>query len=150
MDDATIQQANTSFYAPGGCRDQIAACQATKVPLVCSVGQQFCNQFVLSPLAGDYDVYDVVGTNMILRRAGPDGFLLQRAKNPDPYPPALDPILTNADFIKKIGAESNWTMSNTAVYLNFLVGGDWLPSSGPQLSSVIDAGLRVNILCGDA
>lgn len=29
-------------------------------------------------------------------------------------------------------------------------GGDWMLDSGPQLSKVIDAGVRTHILCGDA
>ncbi|KAG8731485.1 hypothetical protein FRC11_004013 [Ceratobasidium sp. 423] len=134
VDESTIQKANNSLYMKGGCMDQIKACnlKESDVNPVCSAAQVYCNQEVLSPLAGDYDVYDV------------------RVKNPDPYPYDITKVLTDPEFRKKIGAESNWTMTNTQVYSNFATTGDWMKNSRQDLEKVINSGVRTLILAGDA
>lgn len=91
---------------------------------MCSNAQAFCNNNILGPLSGKQDVYDVrcVGHQLWSFY----GFLLidnfvkiLRASDPDPYPPALEPLLTQVGFQKLIGAETNWTASNYDVYDNF-------------------------------
>ncbi|CAE6433524.1 unnamed protein product [Rhizoctonia solani] len=137
VDEQTIQSANQSLYGTGGCMDQIKTCnsEGTKdidVNPACSAAQLYCNEKVLAPLAGDYDVYDV------------------RVKNPDPYPYDITKVLTDPEFRNKIGAESNWTMTNLQVYTNFAATGDWMRNSRPLLEKVINAGVRTLILSGDA
>ncbi|CAE6459558.1 unnamed protein product [Rhizoctonia solani] len=135
VNESTIKSANTSLYGVGGCMDQIKACnKGASVDTICTGAQIYCNEKVLAPLAGDYNVYDV------------------RVKNSDsnPYPPDLYKLLTNPGFIKEIGAESNWTMTNTQVYVNFAARGDWMRNARPALEKVVNAGVRTLILSGDA
>ncbi|KAH7340241.1 Alpha/Beta hydrolase protein [Rhizoctonia solani] len=134
--ESTIRAANISLYKEGGCMDRIKACNlgVTDINPVCSDAQAYCNENVLAPFAEVYNVYDV------------------RVKNsdPNPYPPDLHKLLTNSSFIKEIGAESNWTMTNTVVYTNFATTGDWMRNVRPALEKVINAGVRTLILSGDA
>ncbi|CAE6412902.1 unnamed protein product [Rhizoctonia solani] len=135
VNESTIKSANNSLYGIGGCMDQIAACNKDiSIDTVCTDAQLYCNSKVLSPLAGDYNVYDV------------------RMKNSDPNPYPYDPskLLTDPSFRNKIGAEKNWTTTNLQVYANFAVRGDWMRSSRPLLEKVINAGVRTLILAGDA
>ncbi|KAG0147670.1 hypothetical protein CROQUDRAFT_655878 [Cronartium quercuum f. sp. fusiforme G11] len=130
--DNVIANATTMYSKAGGCKDLIRLCQTTLDPLKCSNAQAFCNDHILGTLHGKYDVYDV------------------RALNPDPYPPDLNPILTQQSFQVSIGAESNWTMTNFDVYNNFFATGDWMLNSSPQLERVINYGIRTLIFDGDA
>ena len=98
----------------------------------CSNAQSNCNDNILSPLAGNYDVYYVL------------------TKNPDPYPPDLTDYLTSSSLTSKIGAESTWQETNDDVYSNFASTGDWMHNSRPDLETVIDAGVRTIIYDGDA
>ncbi|KAI5114875.1 hypothetical protein M0805_006247, partial [Coniferiporia weirii] len=98
----------------------------------CSDAQSFCNDDVLSPLAGDVDVYDV------------------RQPSDDSYPPDLTNLLTSSSFMDSIGAESTWQETNDDVYSNFAATGDWMLNSAPDLEAVINAGVRTVIYDGDA
>lgn len=129
---STITSANSSLYQSGGCLSQIAKCASTNSNSVCSSAQSYCNSRVLSPLAGNYDVYDV------------------RVKNPDPYPYDPTSLLSSSSFRNKIGALKSWTTTNTQVYSNFASTGDWMRNSRPNLEKVINAGVRTLILAGDA
>lgn len=150
MSQSVITRANTSFTRSGGCRDQvnlhqphysiayahprpqIASCDSTGDQDVCSEAQSFCNNNILSPLAGNYDVYYVL------------------TRNPDPYPPALDTYLGSSALMKKIGAQSTWEETNDDVYSNFAATGDWMTNSRPNLEKVINAGVRTIVYDGDA
>jgi carboxypeptidase C (cathepsin A) len=129
---STINSANSSFTRSGGCRDQIQSCYSTGSTSTCSKAQSFCNNNILSPLAGNYDVY----------------FIL--AKNPDAYPPDLSTYLGSSSLKSKIGAESDWQETNDQVYDNFASTGDWMTNSRPHLENVIKAGVRTLIYVGDA
>ena len=132
VSSSTISSANTSFYRSGGCRDQIQSCYNTGSTSTCSRAQSSCNNNILSPLAGNYDVYYVL------------------AKNPDPYPPDLSTYLGSSSLMKKIGAESDWEETSDAVYDNFAETGDWMHNSAPNLETVINSGVRTIIYDGDA
>ncbi|GJE86462.1 carboxypeptidase [Phanerochaete sordida] len=129
---STLNSANSSFTRSGGCRDQIQNCYSSGSTQTCSSAQSFCNNNILSPLAGNYDVYYVL------------------AQNPDPYPPDLTSFLTNSTLTAKIGAESKWQETNNQVYNNFAKTGDWMHNSAPNLETVINAGVRTIIYDGDA
>ncbi|KEP50782.1 serine carboxypeptidase [Rhizoctonia solani 123E] len=129
---STVTSANNSLYQSGGCLSQIANCASTNSNSVCSSAQSYCNSRVLSPLGGNYDVYDV------------------RVKNPDPYPYDPTSLLSSSSFRSKIGALKAWTTTNTQVYSNFASTGDWMRNSRPDLEKVINAGVRTLILAGDA
>ncbi|CAE6534156.1 unnamed protein product [Rhizoctonia solani] len=129
---STITSANNSLYQSGGCLSQIANCASTNSNSVCSSAQSYCNSRVLSPLAGNYDVYDV------------------RVKNPDPYPYDPTSLLSSTSFRNKIGALKSWATTNNQVYSNFASTGDWMRNSRPDLEKVINAGVRTLLLDGDA
>jgi carboxypeptidase C (cathepsin A) len=129
---STISTANTSFTKSGGCRDQINSCYSTGSTSTCSKAQSFCNNNILSPLVGPYDVYFVL------------------ARDPDAYPPDLSTYLGSSSLMTKIGAESAWQETNNQVYNNFAKTGDWMTNSRPNLETVINAGVRTIIYDGDA
>ncbi|KAJ8081217.1 hypothetical protein PM082_018060 [Marasmius tenuissimus] len=125
-----LDRGNTSWTQAGGCRDQITSCYNTNTNSVCSAAQSFCNNRILSPLAGNYDVYYVL------------------AEDPDPYPPSITGYLNSVR--SKIGAEQQWQSSNQVVYSNFAATGDWMRNSRPNLETVINSGVRVIVYDGDA
>ncbi|KAG6831447.1 hypothetical protein H0H87_005119 [Tephrocybe sp. NHM501043] len=100
---SVITRANTSWTSASGCRAQITDCYNGGSNSVCSKAQSFCNNKILSPLAGNYDVYYVP------------------TPNPDPYPPDFSDYL--ASVSNKIGAEVTWEQSNNQVYNNFAATG---------------------------
>jgi len=130
----TISAANSSFFKSGGCQSQIQACYASNGTNTrsCSGAQSFCNNNILSPLAGKFDVYDV------------------RAPSDDPYPPDITTYLRLSSVTSKIGAEQTWTQSNDQIYSNFASTGDWMHNSAPKLETVINAGVRTIVYDGDA
>ncbi|KAF8887450.1 serine carboxypeptidase [Gymnopilus junonius] len=127
-----IAAANTSWTTPvTGCRDMIIACNGVNgTDAICSSAQNFCNNRILSPLAGNYDVY----------------FIL--AMNPDPYPPEISTFLNTV--APQIGGEVTWVQSSNSVYRNFSKTGDWMRNSAPDLEFVINSGIRTIIYDGDA
>ncbi|KAF5374179.1 hypothetical protein D9615_008862 [Tricholomella constricta] len=125
-----IAHANSSWTASNGCRTQITACYNGGSNSVCSAAQSYCNNNILSPLAGIYDVYYVLATN------------------PDPYPPDITSYLKSV--ASKIGAEVTWQITNRNVYNNFAATGDWMRNSAPDLETVINAGVRTIVFDGDA
>ncbi|KDR77527.1 hypothetical protein GALMADRAFT_138623 [Galerina marginata CBS 339.88] len=127
-----IAAANTSWTTPvTGCRDMIIACNGVNgTDAICSSAQNFCNNRILSPLAGNYDVYYVL------------------AEDPDPYPPAIAAYLNTV--APQIGGEVTWVQSSNSVYRNFSKTGDWMRNSAPDLEFVINSGVRTIIYDGDA
>ncbi len=133
----------------GGCREQVSflfprsgLCVFTKAQIiacnnggdnsVCSRAQEFCNNNILLPLAGSWDMYYVP------------------TENPDPYPPPLDKYLNSPAVTSKIGSRVKWQETNTDVFNNFAATGDWMRSSRADLEEVINAGVRTVIYDGDA
>ncbi len=132
VSSSTISRANRSWTESGGCRDQITECYSTGDVSTCSDAQEFCNDEILSPLAGNWDVYYVP------------------TANPDPYPADLTSYLHSSAVTSKIGAESTWQETNDDVYSNFASTGDWMHNSRPNLETVINAGVRTVVYDGDA
>ncbi|GLB45331.1 putative peptidase S10 family protein [Lyophyllum shimeji] len=130
VSSSVISRANSSWNASGGCKAQITACYDGGSNSVCSSAQSYCNNNILSPLAGNWDVYYVP------------------TANPDPYPPDISNYL--ASVASTIGAESTWQMTNNNVYSNFAATGDWMRNSRPDLETVINAGVRTIVFDGDA
>ncbi|KZV62252.1 serine carboxypeptidase [Peniophora sp. CONT] len=129
---STITRANTSFFATNGCKSLIEQCYSTGSTSTCSKAQSNCNNNILSPLAGNWDVYYVL------------------TQNPDPYPPALDDYLGSEAVTSKIGAQSEWSETSDDVYSNFAATGDWMHNSRPNLETVINSGVRTIVFDGDA
>ncbi|KAK7045221.1 carboxypeptidase, partial [Favolaschia claudopus] len=131
VSSSVLARANTAWTTPTtGCRDRIIACNNGGSNSVCSAAQSYCNNNILSPLAGNFDVYYV-----------PSG-------SNDPYPPDISSYL--ASVRTKIGAEVTWQETNEQVYSNFAATGDWMRTSLPDLEIVINSGVRVLIYDGDA
>ncbi|KAJ7149436.1 serine carboxypeptidase [Mycena crocata] len=131
VSSSVIARANTSWNAATtGCKARITACNNGGSNSVCSAAQSFCNNNILSPLVGSFDVYYV-----------PSG-------SNDPYPPDITSYL--ASIRTKVGAEVTWQETNGDVYDNFAATGDWMRSSLPDLETVINSGVRVTIYDGDA
>ncbi|KAF9465808.1 serine carboxypeptidase [Collybia nuda] len=130
VSSSVISRANSSWTSSTGCRAQITSCNNGGSNSVCSKAQSFCNNNILSPLAGDFDVYYVP------------------TRNPDPYPPDITDYLNSV--ASKIGAESTWQFTNRGVYNNFAATGDWMRNSRPDLETVINAGVRTIVFDGDA
>ncbi|KAK7052186.1 carboxypeptidase [Favolaschia claudopus] len=133
--DDYISTANqTWIIAYTGCKARIQSCEnsagAANSNAICSGAQDFCNEYILTELAGEYDMYYV-----------PSG-------SPDPYPADISPYL--ASIQDKIGAEVTWQQTNLDVYDNFADTGDWMRSSLPDLELVINSGVRTLIYTGDA
>ncbi|PFH53266.1 hypothetical protein AMATHDRAFT_1338 [Amanita thiersii Skay4041] len=108
----------------------IQNCYNTNSNSVCSSAQSYCNNNILSPLAGVWDVYYVL------------------TKNPDPYPPSISSYLNS--IASQIGAETTWKETNSNVYSNFAATGDWMRNSRPNLETVINANVRTIVFDGDA
>lgn len=130
VNDTTLQEAKLSYYSPGGCRDQIRLCAKNGTNAQCSQAQSFCNNQVLGPLSGPYDVYYVLDYEN------------------STYPPDFSDWLNNQT--KAIGAEATWTQLSGTVYNNFFKTGDWMRSSISYLEKVINAGVRTILYDGDA
>jgi carboxypeptidase C (cathepsin A) len=130
VDNALIALANTSWTQTSGCKSQISQCYNGGSDTTCSNAQNFCNFYILSTLCGNWDNYYVL------------------TQNPDPYPPAIGNYLNS--IRSKIGAAQVWSQSNGIVYQNFANTGDWMRNSGPDLETVINAGVRTVIYVGDA
>ncbi|EGN97785.1 hypothetical protein SERLA73DRAFT_182531 [Serpula lacrymans var. lacrymans S7.3] len=129
VDSSTLDSANQSLTQSGGCLDQITACNNAGSNSVCSSTQDYCNNYVLGPLSGNYDVYYVL------------------AQNPDPYPPDITNYLGGIQ--STIGAQATWQMTNDDVYSNFAATGDWMRTSKPDLETVINSGVRVLVFDGE-
>ncbi|CCM01217.1 uncharacterized protein FIBRA_03265 [Fibroporia radiculosa] len=132
VSDVELSAATTFWNQPYGCKDNITACYRNGSDAICADAQTWCNNKILGPLSGNYDVYYVL------------------SENSDPYTPDPTNYLNDATFMKQIGAESPWQETNLDVYANFLGTGDWMRNSRPLLETVIDADVRTVIYDGDA
>ncbi|TRM69437.1 Alpha/Beta hydrolase protein [Schizophyllum amplum] len=130
VNDSEVAAATRAWNKTDGCRDMIATCYANGTDSQCSEAQSYCNNKILSPLAGPYDVYYVLATD------------------PDPYPADITDYLSRV--AETIGAETTWSMTSYDVYGNFANTGDWMRNSAIDLQTVIDAGVRTIVYVGDA
>lgn len=55
----TAALAKNNLNKAGGCLAQIQSCYTLGTASVCSAATTYCNNNILSPLVGLYDVYDV-------------------------------------------------------------------------------------------
>ncbi|KAL6301457.1 serine carboxypeptidase [Sparassis latifolia] len=132
VSSSVIGTGNQSWTSRHGCKAQIEACYDNGSDDTCANAQQYCNDNILEPLAGNYDVYYVL------------------SQNPDPYPPDLTPYLSNSTLLALIGADSQWQEDSNEVYNNFACTGDWMRNSRPDLETVINSGVRTIVYDGDA
>ena len=102
---------------------QITSCYNGGSALVCSAAQDYCNNNILEPLVGDWDVYYIL------------------TADPDPYPPDISGYMYQIQTT--VGAGTVWQEISEDVYDNFAETGDWMHSSRPDLESVINAGVSL-------
>ncbi|EFX01471.1 carboxypeptidase s1 [Grosmannia clavigera kw1407] len=139
---------NASFYASGGCGDQIAACRAAvarsdpdddgssaAANSACALAQNTCAAQMIDPYgAAGRSVYD-------LAHALPDSF-----------PPAYYVDYLNSDAVQKaLGAPLNFTAASSAVSAAFAATGDLERASDTitDLAALLQAGVRVGLIYGD-
>ncbi|KAF9644836.1 serine carboxypeptidase [Thelephora ganbajun] len=130
VSDSTISSVSNSYFSSGGCRDQILQCASSGTNSDCSQAQSTCNNQVLSPLSGPWDVYYVP------------------SRSPSGYPADFTDWLNSQT--SSIGADVTWSASSSTIYNNFFSTGDWMRSTRPYLEKVINAGVRTAIYDGDA
>lgn len=130
VSSTVVNRAKTAWTKPGGCQALIKSCYNGGSNSVCSKAQSYCNQKILSPLAGNWDAYYVL------------------TPNPDSYPPDITNYLNS--IAGAVGAGVVWQEINNDVYLNFAATGDWMRNSRPDLEAVINAGIRTIVYDGDA
>ncbi|KAF9448783.1 serine carboxypeptidase [Macrolepiota fuliginosa MF-IS2] len=133
VSSSVLNRAETAWSSSSGCKAKITSCYNGGSNSVCSSAQSYCNNNILSPLAGNWDVYYVL------------------TQNPDPYPPAIASYLNSV--ASTIGGEVTWTESSDTVYNHFAATGklcDWMRNSRPNLETVINAGVRTIVYDGDA
>ncbi|PPQ68463.1 hypothetical protein CVT24_005560 [Panaeolus cyanescens] len=125
-----LDAATQAWNSTDGCQSLISACYNGGSNTTCTNAQFFCNNNILGPLAGQWDVYYVP------------------TANPDPYPPNITDYL--ASIGAAAGADVAWQMTSPDVYDDFSFSGDWMRNSRPDLETVINSGVRTLIYDGDA
>ncbi|KAF9564252.1 alpha/beta-hydrolase [Agrocybe pediades] len=133
--DSVLKQMNTSYFAPGGCKEQEEACYAAGTDAnsntICRKADSFCVQNLFSPAVGNRDSDDL------------------RQTSPASFPPEFYvKFLGNATIKAKIGAESSYKeCTNTPGFTNT---GDDARTLLPQLQALVDSGLKTLLWAGDA
>jgi len=144
---ADQETAASNYLGAGGCRELIQSCRsavtskdphdsgdANEVNKACQDAQKRCNEDVVAPfLKSGLDPYDLT------------------QKTPDPFPPATYlEYLNEADVQAAIGAEVNFTQSNSAVASAFQSTGDYERGDHiEQLGYLLSLGVRVALIYGD-
>ena len=139
--------ASGSFYASGGCQDQINQCRTavasqdpgnsgdvSVVNSICSNAYTFCNQNVVEPYDdADRSVYDIAHFN------------------PDPFPPSTYMEYLNTPTVQAaIGTQLNYTQTNQQVISAFTSTGDYERQALiPDIAALLRAGVRVGFIYGD-
>jgi carboxypeptidase C (cathepsin A) len=136
-----------SFYASGGCQDQIKQCRAavnaqdpnnegdvSTVNSICSNAYSFCSENVIDPYEdAGRSIYDIA-------------HLL-----PESFPPSTYlEYLNTASFQSAIGSPVNYTETNYQVVSAFTSTGDYERESYiPDIANLLNAGVRVGLMYGD-
>ncbi|EJD46912.1 alpha/beta-hydrolase [Auricularia subglabra TFB-10046 SS5] len=131
VNDTVVARAKEALYNETGCLAQIQQCYDTNVAVTCNKAMTYCNNQVLSALAGSRYLYDIRTTSSA-------------------YPPSISAFLRNETMMALIGAENYWEMSNIGVYSRFSQTGDWMKNFAPDLAVIVDSGVRTHIFAGDA
>ncbi|KAN0098554.1 alpha/beta-hydrolase [Hyaloscypha variabilis] len=139
--------ASGSFYAPGGCQQQINQCRTavadqdpensgdvSAVNSVCSNAYNFCYENVVQPYVdAGRSVYDIAHFT------------------PDPFPPSTYlEYLNTAAVQSAIGSQLNYTQTNQQVVSAFSSTGDYERLAPiPDIAALVRAGIRVGLIYGD-
>ncbi|CAA7262537.1 unnamed protein product [Cyclocybe aegerita] len=138
--DKVLQQMKTSFFGPGGCREQEEACYAAgtgpESDQICRDADDFCIDNVFSPAVGDHDAND-------LRQSG---------NSTTPFPPNFYVTFLNLNSTRqKIGAEvARFRACANAPFNLFVRTGDDARTLLPPLAALANSGMKILIWAGDA
>ncbi|KAG2146442.1 Alpha/Beta hydrolase protein [Suillus bovinus] len=134
--DDVLKNISDSLYGPDGCVAQENACYAagtsTQSNKICRDADNYCINNVFTPAVGDYDSYDI------------------RQNSSSLFPPEYYMYyLRKEDIMKKIGAQVKYEECPDAPYEKFVKTGDDARTWLPQLSALVNSGMKVLIWAGD-
>ena len=149
IDQTTFKILNASIYGPGGCIESITACweasnsrdpdengDVDEVNTICREASRTCfDKFVAEyrKLKAMRSVFDIA------------------FEEPSPFPRTLYmEHVQSGDFVKDIGASTNFTQTSNADFHAFYLTGDGqFVETVPKFASLLDKGIRVSFLYGD-
>lgn len=140
--DSVLDYVEMALNNPNGCLAQIEYCYLANTSdivgmAVCTEAENMCRDNVEGP----YYVYSGRGVYDI------------RHPYDDPTPPNyIIPYLNQASVQNALGVDTNYTeYSNTDVYYAFQQTGDFVyPNFLEDLEEILDSGVRVSLIYGDA
>ncbi|KAF8899618.1 alpha/beta-hydrolase [Gymnopilus junonius] len=135
--DDVLQQMNTSFFQPGGCKDQELACYAAgtgpESNTICGNADGFCIDNLFVPAVGDRDSDDLRQNSSAL------------------FPPEFYvKFLREQSIMTQIGAEHRYSECPDAPFELFTRTGDDARTLLPQLGALANSRLKMLIWAGDA
>ncbi|KJA22565.1 hypothetical protein HYPSUDRAFT_186243 [Hypholoma sublateritium FD-334 SS-4] len=135
--NAVLQKMNTSFFGPGGCKEQEEACYAagngTASNKICIAADNFCVDNLFVPAVGNRDSDDLRQNSSAL------------------FPPEFYVNFLHSTSIKnKIGAQTTYQECPDAPFELFEKTGDDARTLLPQLGALANSGLKILIWAGDA
>ncbi|KZS95849.1 alpha/beta-hydrolase [Sistotremastrum niveocremeum HHB9708] len=137
VNSSTLAAMNEAFFQKNGCRDQELACYAAGESEasneICLNADNFCIDNIFVPAVGDRDSDDL------------------RAPSNDPFPSeAYVTFLRNKTVVAAIGAQGKYRECPDAPFELFENTGDDARTLLPQLSALVNSGLKTLLWAGDA
>jgi len=137
INSSTFASLNATWFSTNGCLAQETACDnagtGTQSNSICSKADNACNQETFEQIIGNRDDDD-------LRQTAPGSFPPEFYLN----------LLKNTTVKAKIGATSTYSECPDAPFELFTKTGDDARSWLPQLSTLVNSGLKVLLWAGDA
>ncbi|KIK29406.1 hypothetical protein PISMIDRAFT_480498 [Pisolithus microcarpus 441] len=136
LPDAVLANISQALWGEGGCVEQERACYAagnsSASDAVCLSAYTYCSDYVLTPVIGNYDPYDL--------RQNSTAF----------FPPQYYSEYLSIESVKKqIGAETAYTNCSNEAYFKIIKTGDFARTFLPDLSQLANSGLKILIWAGD-
>ncbi|KAI6041478.1 Alpha/Beta hydrolase protein [Pisolithus marmoratus] len=137
LSDAVLANISQALWGKGGCVQQEKACYAagnsSASDAICLNADNYCSNYVLLPAFGNYDPYDLRQNSSAL------------------FPPEYYVNFLSTESVKKqIGAETTYRECPYKPYYKIINTGDMSRSFLPELSQLVNSGLKVLIWAGDA
>jgi len=139
VSDEVLANISNALYMPGGCNDLELQCYAagnletSASDDICYQALVYCADYVVTAAIGDHDEYDL--------RQGPN----------QTFPPEYYVnYLQETSVAQKIGAEVPYAECDAVPYYAMWNTGDNAKTLLPQLSELVNSGLRVLLWHGDA
>jgi len=138
-DKGTIDAATKAYSGAGGCFQQTSeACKyLAGNNTACFEADDYCFTNVQTPLmSSNYSIYDI--------RISADEYDTQSIS------PLLVQFFNMQNVQQKLGLQRNITLQTIVVTQNFISAGDYSRNFAPLVASILDAGIQVTIVSGDA